>query len=54
MMKKQKAIFHGFNDSATFIYPFKIKKQDSATIKGSFAWLGKKAMNFQAVNKILK
>lgn len=44
--EKTKSIFHGFNDSATFIYPFKIKKQDSAIIKGSFAWLGKSGDEF--------
>jgi thiol:disulfide interchange protein DsbD len=44
--EKTKSIFHGFADSATFIYPFKIQKQDSAIIKGSFAWLGKNADEF--------
>ena len=44
--EKTKSIFHGFNDSATFIYPFKIKKQDSTIIKGSFAWLGKSGDEF--------
>jgi thiol:disulfide interchange protein DsbD len=39
--EKTRSSFRGFTDSATFIYPFKIKKQDSAIIKGSFAWLGK-------------
>lgn len=38
---KTKSSFTGFNDSASFIYPFKIKKTDSLIIKGSFAWLGK-------------
>jgi thiol:disulfide interchange protein DsbD len=38
---KTKSSFTGFNDSAIFIYPLKIKKSDSAIIKGSFAWLGK-------------
>lgn len=38
---KTKSSFYGFVDSATFSYPFKIKKTDNATIKGSFAWLGK-------------
>src|SRR5258706_6935216 len=38
--------FHAFADSATFIYPFKIKKRDSVIIKGSFSWLGKKADQF--------
>ncbi len=38
---KTKSSFTGFSDSASFIYPFKIKKTDSAIIKGSFAWLGK-------------
>ena len=44
--EKTKSTFYGFNDSAAFIYPCKIKKQDSAIIKGSFAWLGKKADEF--------
>lgn len=44
--EKTKSIFHGFNDSATFIYPLKINKQDSAIIKGSFAWLGKNSDEF--------
>ncbi len=39
--EKTKSTFRGFADSATFIYPLKIKKQDSAIIKGSLAWLGK-------------
>ncbi len=38
---KTKSSFYGFNDSASFTYPFKIKKADSLIIKGSFAWLGK-------------
>jgi thiol:disulfide interchange protein DsbD len=38
--------FHAFADSATFIYPLKIKKRDSAIIKGAFSWLGKKADEF--------
>jgi thiol:disulfide interchange protein DsbD len=38
---KTKSSFTGFNDSATFIYPFKINKTDSLIIKGAFAWLGK-------------
>jgi thiol:disulfide interchange protein DsbD len=38
--------FHGYTDSAQFLYPLKIKNQDTAIIKGSFAWLGKKADEF--------
>ena len=53
-MIKQAATLHGFTDQRKFLYPLKIKKQDSAIIKGSFAWLGKRMMNFQAVKKILK
>jgi len=38
--------FRAFADSATFIYPLKIKKRDSAIIKGTFSWLGKKDDEF--------
>jgi len=43
---KTNSVFHGFNDSARLLYPLKIKKQDSAIIKGSLAWLGKKGDEF--------
>jgi thiol:disulfide interchange protein DsbD len=43
---KTNTAFHGFTDSARFQYPLKINKQDSAIIKGSFAWLGKKGEEF--------
>jgi thiol:disulfide interchange protein DsbD len=43
---KTNTAFHGFADSARFQYPLKINKQDSAIIKGSFAWLGKKGEEF--------
>jgi cytochrome c biogenesis protein CcdA/thioredoxin-related protein len=38
--------FRGFTDSAVFVYPFKVKKEDSVILKGSFAWLGKRADEF--------
>ena len=38
---KTSSTFNGFYDSAHFLYPLKITKNDSAIIKGSFAWLGK-------------
>jgi len=38
--------FHGYTDSAQFLYPLKIKTGDSILIKGSFAWLGKKGDEF--------
>lgn len=38
--------FRAFTDTARILYLLKIKKEDSAVIKGSFAWLGKKADAF--------
>ena len=38
--------FHGYADSAQFLYPLRIKNHDTTVIKGSFAWLGKKADEF--------
>lgn len=38
--------FHGYTDSAEFIYPLKIKDGDSILIKGSFTWLGKSGEEF--------
>jgi thiol:disulfide interchange protein len=43
---KTSSAFHGFFDSAQFLYPLKIKEKDSVIIKGSFAWLGKEADEF--------
>jgi thiol:disulfide interchange protein DsbD len=43
---KTSSAFHGFFDSARLLYPLKIKKDDSAVIKGSFAWLGKQSDEF--------
>ncbi|MBV9962845.1 MAG: thioredoxin family protein [Parafilimonas sp.] len=43
---KTNSTFHGFNDTAYFLYPLKIKKQDSVIIKGSFSWLGKQHDEF--------
>ncbi len=43
---KTSSSFHGFFDSARFLYQLKIKKEDSAIIKGSFAWLGKQSDEF--------
>ena len=43
---KTNSAFHGFTDSAKFLYPLKIKKQDSVIIQGSFSWLGKKGDEF--------
>ncbi len=43
---KTKTTFHGFIHAAQFLYPLKIKKQDSVIIKGSFSWLGKKNDDF--------
>lgn len=43
---KTSSNFHGYADSAQFHYPLKVKEQDSVIIKGSFAWLGKKADEF--------
>jgi thiol:disulfide interchange protein len=43
---KTSSSFHGFFDSAQFLYPLKVKKEDSTLIKGSFAWLGKKGDEF--------
>jgi thiol:disulfide interchange protein DsbD len=40
------ATLHGYTDSAVFSYPFKIKSSDSAVIKGSFSWLGKRGDEF--------
>ncbi|MBS1747134.1 MAG: thioredoxin family protein [Bacteroidetes bacterium] len=37
---------HGYTDSATFSYPFYINSSDSADIKGTFSWLGKKGDEF--------
>jgi thiol:disulfide interchange protein len=45
---KTNSSFHGFTDSARFLYALKIKKEDSVIVKGSFAWLGKKADEFPA------
>lgn len=44
--EKTNSFFRGFYDSASFTYSLKIKKADSAIIKGSFAWLGKLADEF--------
>lgn len=38
--------FRAFTDTARIGYLLKIKKEDSVIIKGSFAWLGKKADEF--------
>lgn len=38
--------FRAFADSAVISYPLKIKKEDSAVIKGSFTWLGKTGDEF--------
>src|ERR1041385_110454 len=38
--------FKAFADSATFFYPLKIEKDDSAEIRGSFSWLGKMGDEF--------
>ncbi|MEO8713124.1 MAG: thioredoxin family protein [Parafilimonas sp.] len=43
---KTHTAFHGFTDSAQFLYPLKIKKQDSTIIQGSFSWLGKTGEEF--------
>ncbi|MEP6466283.1 MAG: cytochrome c biogenesis protein CcdA [Parafilimonas sp.] len=43
---KTSSTFHGFYDSALFLYSLKIKNADSAIIKGSFEWLGKKNDDF--------
>ena len=38
--------FHGYTDSASFTYLLKIKRSDTAVIKGSFSWLGKQSDEF--------
>jgi len=43
--------FKAFADSAVFQYPLKLRSTDSATIKGSFNWLGKKADQFPSGEK---
>ncbi len=35
-----------YEDSVTFKYPLRIKSEDSAVVKGSFVWLGKKNDEF--------
>ncbi|MEP6684280.1 MAG: cytochrome c biogenesis protein CcdA [Parafilimonas sp.] len=43
---KTSSAFHGFYDTAQFLYPLKVANSDSAIIKGSFVWLGKKNDDF--------
>lgn len=39
-------VYNGFQQEAEFYLPLNISKEDSAVIKGSFAWLGKKGEEF--------